>query len=196
MTRTGQSDALLAADVPVQAGQALTVAAVGRLAEISALPLPDDNNPPPAGKAKVRFVHASPDAPPVDITVRDGPTLFPNVAFKSVAGYVPVDADSYTLQVRPAGTTNVALTVPNVVLQAGQVVTIFGTGLLGNNTFAALPVVYAGPGARQTPMGLAPGGRGGALLADTVATPGLIDGLTLALVVLAIGVRMRAHRRH
>ncbi len=50
----------------------------------------DDNAAPVAGMAKVRFLHASPDAPAVDIAVAGGPVLFPDVAFKEHAGYASV----------------------------------------------------------------------------------------------------------
>jgi hypothetical protein len=116
-----------------------TVVAVGRLDSIEPLLLVDDNRPLPWSLARVRFVHASPDAPAVDIAVRSGPVLFANVAFKGVGDYVEVPADTYDLEVRPAGSPDAVLTVPGVALQPGTTYTIFATGLLGEGTLA--PVV-------------------------------------------------------
>jgi hypothetical protein len=189
VTAAGQGQrALIEADLPLQAGQDLTLVALGRLADISALPLQDDNGAPPAGKAKVRFMHASPDAPPVDISVKGGPVIFPNVGFKSVAGYVAVDAGTYALEVRPAGGTNVALNLPSVTFLSGQVVTIFGAGLLANGTLAAVPVDYGGAAA-----GLPAGGTGVASPAAAPA-PDLLALVAIALLGAGMAARARLRR--
>ena len=116
-----------------------TMVAVGKLDAIEPLLLADDNRPLPPHKARVRFVHASPDAPAVDVAVTGGPTVFANVAFKGVSDFVDVPADTYDLEVRPAGTLTAALTVPGVVLLPGTTYTIFAMGLLSQGTLT--PVV-------------------------------------------------------
>ena len=191
VTPAGQNEnAVIAAQLPVQAGQDATVVAVGRVANIGALPLPDDNRAPAAGKAKVRFVHASPDAPNVDIAVAGGPVLFANVAFRGVAGYSEVDAGTYSLEVRAAGSQNVALTVPNVALSPGQIVTVFAAGLAADNTLAAVPVVYAAGG--QSAGAMPRTGTGGVLDADASLTPWLLGGLAAMALVFAAGTRTLA----
>ncbi|MFC2015379.1 DUF4397 domain-containing protein [Chloroflexota bacterium] len=122
-----------------------TVVAVGQLANIEPLVLIDNNSAPAAGKAHVRFVHASPDAPAVDIAVANGgPVLFSNVPFKGVGDYLPVDAGTYDLEARLAGTDTVALSVPGVALEEGTVYTIFAMGLAGGEpTLTAVASVDA-----------------------------------------------------
>jgi LPXTG-motif cell wall-anchored protein len=122
-----------------------TVVAVGQLANIEPLVLIDNNSAPAAGKAHVRFVHASPDAPAVDIAVANGgPVLFSNVPFKGVGDYLPVDAGSYDLEARIAGTDTIALSVPGVMLNEGTVYTIFAMGLAGGEpSLSAVPSVDA-----------------------------------------------------
>ena len=120
-------DATLALDADTD----YTVVAVGELASIEPLVLIDNNSAPAAGKAHVRFVHASPNAPAVDIAVTGGPVLFSNMPFKGTGDYVPVDAGSYDLEARVAGTETVALSVPGLLLEEGKVYTIFAMGLAG-----------------------------------------------------------------
>jgi LPXTG-motif cell wall-anchored protein len=112
---------------------------------IEPLVLVDNNGAPAAGKAHVRFVHASPDAPAVDIAVANGgPVLFSNVPFKGVGDYLPVDAGTYDLEARIAGTDTVALSVPGVALADGTVYTIFAMGLAGGQpALTAVPSVDA-----------------------------------------------------
>lgn len=117
------------ADLPISAGQDVSVVAVNRLAQIEPLVLVDNNAAPAAGKAKVRFVHASPDAPTVDITLTDGTTLFDNVSFKQSSGYLEVAAGSYDLQVRDETGTAVVLTLNGTALGAGNIYTVFAVGL-------------------------------------------------------------------
>jgi hypothetical protein len=119
-----------------------TVVAVGTLDSIGVIALADDNTAPAAGNARVRFVHASPDAPAVDIAVKGGPVLFPNVAFKEFGAYAEVPAGAYDLEVRVAGTDTVALELPGVTLADGQIVTVFAAGLLADGSLSAVAVDY------------------------------------------------------
>jgi hypothetical protein len=134
---------LLNTSLSVDNGSNETVVIVGLTPELSALVLsPDDLQAPAPGKAKVRFVHAGADVPAVDIAVTGGPVLFQNVGFKGVSGPIEVDAGSYNLELRNAGGSSVLLAVPNVSLQAGQIVTVFGAGLRSDNTLTAVAVPY------------------------------------------------------
>lgn len=110
-----------------------TVAAIGRLANISLMPIQDPIMPIPAGKLYLRFVHLSPNAPIVDITLPDGTMLFRNVGYRNVTNYIPLNPGTYTIQARPAGTTQVALYVPNIRLRANRFYTIYAVGLAGAN---------------------------------------------------------------
>jgi LPXTG-motif cell wall-anchored protein len=133
------------ADLDLATQTDYTVVAVGMLENIEPLVLTDNNSAPAEGMAHVRFVHASPDAPAVDIAVANGgPVLFANVPFKGVGDYLPVDAGTYDLEARLAGTDTVALSVPGVALEAGTVYTIFAMGLAGGEpALTAVPSVDA-----------------------------------------------------
>lgn len=127
---TGKTEPqVISATLTLDADKDYTVVAVGKLADIEPLVLTDNNAAPAAGKAHVRFVHASPDAPAVDIAVKGGPVIFSNVAFKGVGDYTPVDAGTYDLEVRLAGTNTVALDLPGIALSDGTVYTVFAMGL-------------------------------------------------------------------
>lgn len=126
----GSGDPVIDADVTLTADTDYTIAAVGKLADIEPLVLVDNNAAPAAGKTHLRFVHASPDAPAVDIYVDGAGVVVPNAAFKAASDYLPLDAGTYDLEVRAAGTDTVALDLPGVTLEAGNVYTAFAVGLL------------------------------------------------------------------
>lgn len=126
----GTGDPVIDADVTLNAGTDYTVAAVGLLADIEPLVLVDDNSDPAAGEAKLRFVHASPDAPAVDIYADGAGVVVPNASFKDASGYLGLAAGTYDLEVRAAGTETVALDLPGITLEAGKTYTAFAVGLL------------------------------------------------------------------
>ncbi|MDO6389370.1 DUF4397 domain-containing protein [Pontibacter sp. BT731] len=126
----GTSTTVIDANVDFDSNDSYSVFAINTLSAIEPLVLEDDLDTPAAGKAHVRFVHLSPDAPAVDVAVTNGPVLFGNRAFKSASDFTPVDAASYNLEVRLAGTQTVVLTVPNVQLAAGRIYTIFARGFV------------------------------------------------------------------
>ncbi|QRV15670.1 DUF4397 domain-containing protein [Haloterrigena salifodinae] len=112
-----------------------TVAAVGELAEENQpfeVAVFEDDLSDPGEKARIRLVHASPDAPAVDVTAGDGETvLFEGAAFGDAAA-VEVPADMYTLEVRPATDTNDGDVVAtfDVEPDAGTVSSAFAVGYL------------------------------------------------------------------
>lgn len=134
----GSTTTVINADLSVVAGGNYSVFAKGPVASIGALVIADDLTTPAAGKAHVRFVHLSPDAPAVDVAVTGGPVLFGNKAFQEYTAFAPVDAGTYDLEVRPAGSGTVVLALPGVALQSGRIYTVFARGFLGGTGGQAL----------------------------------------------------------
>jgi hypothetical protein len=187
VTPTGASEPIVIdATLDLATQTDYTVVAVGQLANIEPLVLIDNNSAPAAGKAHVRFVHASPDAPAVDIAVANGgPILFPNVSFKGVGDYLPVDAGTYDLEARLAGTDTVALSVPGVALADGTVYTIFAMGLAGGEpALTAVPSVDA---SYPVPTLLAPTG-------GETTNLWLVAALAVGLALVAGGLVLRTRR--
>lgn len=130
---TGTQTTVIGADLNIAANTAYSAFAVNTVANLEPLVLVDNLVAPASGKAHVRFIHLSPDAPAVDITLSDGTVVFSNVAFKDVIDFTPLDAGTYPLQVRVAGTSIVALDLGNVTLSAGKIYTVFAKGLLNGS---------------------------------------------------------------
>jgi len=97
-----------------------TIAATGLLKDIQPLVINDTSARISPNMSQVKFVHLVPDAPRVDVTLPDGKKLFKNIAFREVSKKLLVDPGKYTIQVRVAGTDNIVLTVPNVMLKPGK----------------------------------------------------------------------------
>jgi len=81
--------------------------------------------------ARVRIVHASPDAPAVDIYVNGGMVL-ENLPFREYSEYLSLPAGTYTVEIKVTGTNTVVkqLSVP---VQAGKDYTAVAVGYAGGN---------------------------------------------------------------
>ncbi len=90
----------------------------------------DDNiTPPDTGRAKVRVIHASPDAGEVDVYARGNNTaLFSGVNYQTTSSYNSVTPMVATLELRPAGQQRAALVVPNARFEAGKLYTVVVSG--------------------------------------------------------------------
>jgi Domain of unknown function (DUF4397) len=177
------SDPVVEATAEVEAGQAYTVAAVGALADIALEIFTDDLSAPGAGKAKVRVIHAAPEVPAVDVAVEGGPTLFEAVEFPSATDYAEVDAGTYTIQVKAAGTDDVLLEA-TLEVKAGTIYSVAAVGGAGKDV-ELLPIVDA-TGVGQPPAGGISTGAGGT--APGTSTPGLSLVLAGAAVVALAGL--------
>ena len=96
------------------------------------LVLNDNNLPPPAGRARVRFVNVSPGLGPLDVYVNFSKQLS-GLASNSGSSYIEVTADaaigtSYEFDFNIAGTTSVVLKLPSVSIIAGHTYTVYVVG--------------------------------------------------------------------
>ena len=140
----GTTKYVIDATVNLEANKNYSVFAIDSVSNIKAAVVTDDLTAPASGKSHVRFFHFSPDAPAVDIAVTGGPVLFSNRQFNdqstnaSYANFTPVDAGTYNLEVRAAGTNTVVLSLPNVTLPSGKIITVFAKGFLSGTGVQAL----------------------------------------------------------
>ncbi|MFO1540066.1 MAG: DUF4397 domain-containing protein [Chloroflexota bacterium] len=140
--------AVIEATLDFAADTMTTVAATNALAAIEAQVLTDA--PAPAkGKAQVRVVHFSADAPAVDIAP-DGAkvkkAIIKKLAYPNATEYLTLPAGAYDLEIRPAGAAEAAFDIDEVELAGGTSYTVFAIGSLADGTFTVLPVVDASLG--------------------------------------------------
>ena len=128
-----------------------------------------DTNTP----TSVRVVHASPDAPAVDVVANDNfaSPLISNLAFANAAGYVDLAAASYNIKVAPTGETTPVVIDADLDLMAGVNYNVLAVGNLASiqaqvltadnrsiATEAKLRIVHASPTAANVDIYLvAPG---------------------------------------
>jgi len=105
--------------------------------------------------SNMRFVHASPDAPNVDLAV-DGKIVATNLPFATVfpgGSYLTISAGGRLIEVQPTGTVNDLVDASNVNFSSHQQYTVFFTGYLATPPPPpppALPCAVTPPPPNQT----------------------------------------------
>jgi hypothetical protein len=90
----------------------------------------DDDNTGPEGEARVRVVHASPDAPDVDVLVDDAEVLG-DVPYLTASDYLDVPSGDRNLKVNAAGTATTVIDA-DVNLVDGTDYTVIASGLVAD----------------------------------------------------------------
>lgn len=124
-------EAVLETDVYLESGE-YTLAALGEVCSTSDRPLQisqfeDDNSPTGAGNARIRAIHASPDAPAVDISI-EGERAIEGLAFGEEV-YTEIPAGETIVGVHKAGNDDPHARF-RIEPEAGSVYSGFGVGYL------------------------------------------------------------------
>jgi hypothetical protein len=142
---TGTANSVINATLSFTKDKNYSLFAFNRLASIGAILVEDNLAIPASGQAHIRFFHLSPNAPAVTVGTLSGTTfsaVFSNRVFETQAtatanqAFTPVPAGTYNFDVRANG--NSVLNLPNTVLQAGKIYTVFARGLVGSTGAQAL----------------------------------------------------------
>ncbi len=135
---TGTTTTVIEGDLALKAALNYSVFATNEVANLEPLIIEDDLSAPASGNAHARFIHLSPNAPAVDITLTDGTIVFGNIKFQEYTAFTPLPAASYDLQVRLGGTSTVVLELPGIALADGKIYTVFAKGFVNGMDAQAL----------------------------------------------------------
>ncbi len=139
VAQSGSYEPLLEEQFDVAAGNRYTALAVGRMQSddddtgLQSIIIEDGNSrddvTAPSGHAEVSFVHASPNAGPIDV-VPEGQTVpqLSDLEFGDVTDYLGVPAGEYEIEIQSGGES--VLTVTRELVSETRV-TVYATGLAG-----------------------------------------------------------------
>lgn len=168
------SQPVIDTSVEVAAGAAYTIGAVGLVSDgsLTAQVYEDDLSAPAEGNAKLRAVHAVPDAPAVDIVPAGGDALVEGLEFPNASPYAEVPAGSYTINVNAAGTEDTLISA-DAAVESGTNYSAFAVGTAAAGNLEIIIAVDSVGGMTEMP--------------DTGGiSPALISGV--AVLALSVGV--------
>jgi hypothetical protein len=141
--------------------QYVTVAAVGTSSADMHLVMYSDDLETDSFNAKVRIIHASPDAPSLDVAVnrieKDGTINttyteycepkepeYKNLCFKDASTYETFNPGNYEIKAYIATSNTTAVKIPQMTLCPGMNYTIFIVGLTRDNSLTTMSVIDSG----------------------------------------------------
>ncbi len=117
-------------------GSDYTVLATNFVANIAPLLVNDTNEEPTLGNTGIRVIHASPDAPAVDILVNDTVAI-PSLEYQVATDFVSLPAATYNIKVNVAGTATTVIEA-NLPLEEGTLYTVIAIGSVSAGTLTPL----------------------------------------------------------
>ncbi len=192
LTLSDGLDAVLVATPTTTGGGTAALSLVGHARNINATVEFRDADDP----GLVRVVHASPDAPAVDV-IADGAVLIPDLSFPNAfpdnASLTPLPPATYEIEVSPAGAYPGTVVIPDdgstipLAVAAGSSTEVLAIGELASITaitatddprpiavYAKVRAIHASPTAGAVDIHVT--APGGALSADTVVAGGVVLG--------------------
>lgn len=125
----GRAEPVIDILITLQGRAAYTLATLGPWNQGDLVPsLFVDDLSPSLFAAKIRFLHASPDLPAVDVALAEGTVLYANLAFGEATGYLSLPDGRYDLELRLAGTNTVVASIYDFALNRMTNCTVYTIG--------------------------------------------------------------------
>lgn len=131
MTKKGSQTALTSESFNFAPERGYSLFVIGKIDSLKFLMVKDSVSLPASGKANVRFVNVSPDAPALNLSVGTAATdLVTDKGYKQYSEFTTIDAAtkvSFTAKNKATGA--VEATLPDVEIKSGETYTIWVKGL-------------------------------------------------------------------
>jgi hypothetical protein len=119
-TGAPKEQAVISTNLDFDPGQAYEMLVTGSGNDLQLTITGTDLRPLAAGQARIRLVHASPDAGAIDLGVKgNDQNLFSGVNFRDATHYLVLDAGDYQLEIRPGGDNMTVALQSNATFQEG-----------------------------------------------------------------------------
>lgn len=122
-------DSLLTANFVAETGKIYSLYVVGQAPHHEFLTITDSLSTPSTGKAKVRFINLSLDAPALDLKYDTDSVLFTTVAYKQHSAFVEIPGGkNYNFSISTQGESGTGVSENNVKIEGGKIYTIWAKG--------------------------------------------------------------------
>lgn len=135
LTTASDIQSLLTKSVSVTKNLAYSYYVIDKAPNLDGLLVTDDMSMATIDKTFVKFINLSPDAPALDLKIKDGAAITTGKTYKTSSTFTGIEAKTYTFEIKDTNTGVVKATLSDVALTAGRFYTIVARGLMtpGNN---------------------------------------------------------------
>jgi hypothetical protein len=144
VTATGApvEEAVIDAGLDFDPGQAYVMLVTGGGDDLELTITGTDLRPVAEGQARLRVIHASPDAGVVDVGVSGSEdNLFEGIDFRNATEYIVVDAGDYPIEVRPGGEDMTVALQSNATFEEGVTYDLVALGRPDDQTLTLLALM-------------------------------------------------------
>jgi hypothetical protein len=135
-------EALIDTSLDFEPGQAYEILVTGEGDDLELTVTGTDLRPLAAGQARLRLIHASPDAGAIDLGIEgQQENLFDGVDFRDATHYLVLDAGEYVLQVRPGGDDMTVALQSKTTLEEGITYDLLALGRADDQTLTLLALM-------------------------------------------------------
>ena len=129
-TTASSAQSVLTKPIVLTANQIHSAYLIDKDAKLDLLLVVDDASVTSTTKAFVKFINLSPDAPALNLDVKEGANLIKDKTYKTGSAFIQVDPKTYDFDIKDAATGVVKTTLTGVEMAAGRYYTIISRGML------------------------------------------------------------------
>jgi hypothetical protein len=141
-TGTPVDEAVVDTTLDFDPGQAYEILVTGAGDDLEATITGTDLRPLAQGQARLRMIHAAPDADTFDVGVEGSEeNLFEGVEFREATDYIVLDAGEYALEVRPGGEDMTVALQSDATFEEGMTYDLIAIGRADDQTLTLLALM-------------------------------------------------------
>lgn len=129
-TTASSTESIITKSINLEANTAHSLFLIGKTAQLDYLVLKDELGSVTSDKTFIRFINLSPDAPALDLAIKDGSTIVSDKAYKTSSTFTETEAKTLVLVVKEKGTGTIRKEMASTEFKAGRSYTIVASGLI------------------------------------------------------------------
>jgi hypothetical protein len=129
-TTASSTESLVTKKVILENKKIYSLFLIDKEAKLDFLVANDDVAAAPTTKALIRFINLSPDAPALDLAVKDGAALITDKAYKASSSFIEIEPKKYIFQIKNKTATPVQAELAETEIKAGGIYTLLSIGLV------------------------------------------------------------------
>lgn len=129
-TTASSTESLITKSINFEVNSVSSLFLIDRGTNMDFLTIKDELGSLNSTKAFVRFINLSPDAPALNLAVKDGEVIISDKTYKTTSAFIEVEPKSYVLEIKDKATSATKATLESFEFKAGKSYTVIATGLL------------------------------------------------------------------
>jgi hypothetical protein len=131
LTTESSTESLLNKSVNLEKDKIYSLFIINKSPNLDLLLINDDVSSLTLDKAYIRFINLSPDAPALNLVVKDSAAVVTDKVFKSASGFVEINPKVYTFEIKDKLTgATIIKEITNIDIKKGKFYTVISKGLL------------------------------------------------------------------